>query len=231
MASTRPRRATSTKVRATCSSRARSCWRATDSAPTVARMARSPPLSACRLSASNWSIPRFYHLDTALAVLDDTTIAYYPPAFSEESRARLLELFPDAIEVATPDAYVLGLNAVSDGLQRRPPGGRNRFRRATLRRRVRADRRRPVGAVEGRRIYQMLHAGGVFVTILDAVTPTSEGRNEATRNRQRTRSQSTIAMPRTTTLRCPSSRPAPRAPGSPTSKAGAIWTAWLRIRP
>jgi N-dimethylarginine dimethylaminohydrolase len=59
--------------------------------------------------------PRFYHLDTALAVLDDTTIAYYPPAFSEESRTRLLELFPDAIEVATTDAYVLGLNAVSDG--------------------------------------------------------------------------------------------------------------------
>ncbi len=25
--------------------------------------------------------PRFYHLDTALTVLDDTTIAYYPPAF------------------------------------------------------------------------------------------------------------------------------------------------------
>ncbi len=60
--------------------------------------------------------PRFYHLDTALAVLDDTTIAFYPPAFSDESRTRLLELFPDAIEVATPDAYVLGLNAVSDGL-------------------------------------------------------------------------------------------------------------------
>ncbi|WP_123026956.1 dimethylargininase [Mycolicibacterium stellerae] len=59
--------------------------------------------------------PRFYHLDTALAVLDGTTIAYYPPAFSEDSRTRLLELFPDAIEVATPDAYVLGLNAVSDG--------------------------------------------------------------------------------------------------------------------
>ena len=60
--------------------------------------------------------PRFYHLDTALAVLDDTTVAYYPPAFSDESRTRLLEFFPDAIEVATPDAYVLGLNAVSDGL-------------------------------------------------------------------------------------------------------------------
>lgn len=59
--------------------------------------------------------PRFYHLDTALSVLDDTTIAYYPPAFSDESRTRLLELFPDAIEVASADAYVLGLNAVSDG--------------------------------------------------------------------------------------------------------------------
>ena len=60
--------------------------------------------------------PRFYHLDTALTVLDDTTIAYYPPAFSDEARAQLLELFPDAIEVAGADADVLGLNAVSDGL-------------------------------------------------------------------------------------------------------------------
>jgi N-dimethylarginine dimethylaminohydrolase len=59
--------------------------------------------------------PRFYHLDTALAVLDDTTIAYYPPAFGDDARARLRELFPDAIEVSTADAYVLGLNVVSDG--------------------------------------------------------------------------------------------------------------------
>ena len=59
--------------------------------------------------------PRFYHLDTALAVLDDSTIAYYPPAFTEASRAILGELFPSAIEVASADAYVLGLNVVSDG--------------------------------------------------------------------------------------------------------------------
>jgi N-dimethylarginine dimethylaminohydrolase len=59
--------------------------------------------------------PRFYHLDTALAVLDDTTIAYYPPAFTERSQARLEALFPDAIVVGSADAYVLGLNAVSDG--------------------------------------------------------------------------------------------------------------------
>jgi len=59
--------------------------------------------------------PRFYHLDTALAVLDDSTVAYYPPAFSDRSRARLRQQFPDAIEVASADAYLLGLNAVSDG--------------------------------------------------------------------------------------------------------------------
>jgi arginine dihydrolase len=59
--------------------------------------------------------PRFYHLDTALAVLDDTTIAYYPPAFSDKARATLRARFPDAIEVAGADANVLGLNVVSDG--------------------------------------------------------------------------------------------------------------------
>jgi N-dimethylarginine dimethylaminohydrolase len=59
--------------------------------------------------------PRFYHLDTALAVLDDATVAYYPPAFSDAARARLRDLFPGAIEVASADAYVLGLNVVSDG--------------------------------------------------------------------------------------------------------------------
>ena len=59
--------------------------------------------------------PRFYHLDTALTVLDESTIAYYPPAFAEKARADLQRLFPDAIEVASSDAYVLGLNAVSDG--------------------------------------------------------------------------------------------------------------------
>ncbi|KUI06496.1 N-dimethylarginine dimethylaminohydrolase [Mycobacterium lehmannii] len=59
--------------------------------------------------------PRFYHLDTALAVLDDTTVAYYPPAFSNASRVSLRTLFPDAIEVTSSDAYAFGLNVVSDG--------------------------------------------------------------------------------------------------------------------
>ena len=60
--------------------------------------------------------PRFYHLDTALAVLDDHTIAYYPPAFSAAAQRQLHGLFPDAIVVGSADAYVLGLNVVSDGL-------------------------------------------------------------------------------------------------------------------
>lgn len=66
--------------------------------------------------------PRYYHLDTALAVLDDglvsgdRTIVWYPPAFSAASQAVVRELFPGAIVATDEDAAVLGLNAVSDGL-------------------------------------------------------------------------------------------------------------------
>ncbi|MGH3326946.1 MAG: dimethylargininase [Streptomycetales bacterium] len=59
--------------------------------------------------------PRFYHLDTALAVLDSGTVAYHPAAFSRGSQDVLRQLFPAAITVGEPDAAVLGLNAVSDG--------------------------------------------------------------------------------------------------------------------
>jgi N-dimethylarginine dimethylaminohydrolase len=59
--------------------------------------------------------PHYYHLDTALAVLDDDEIAYYPPAFSPDSREVLAELYPDAVVADADDAAALGLNAVSDG--------------------------------------------------------------------------------------------------------------------
>lgn len=63
--------------------------------------------------------PSFYHLDTALAVLDDAPgrehIAYLPRAFDADSRALLAERYPDAILVDGADAAVLGLNAYSDG--------------------------------------------------------------------------------------------------------------------
>jgi len=65
--------------------------------------------------------PRFYHLDVAIAVLDDgngnapAEIAYYPGAFSKHSQRTLRDLFPDAVICSEADARVLGLNAVSDG--------------------------------------------------------------------------------------------------------------------
>ena len=71
--------------------------------------------------------PSFYHLDTAIAVLDPSTgsgqapngenpnIAYLPGAFDEASLAILRARYPDAILVTEEDASVLGLNSFSDG--------------------------------------------------------------------------------------------------------------------
>jgi N-dimethylarginine dimethylaminohydrolase len=59
--------------------------------------------------------PDFYHLDTALAVLDDTTVSYLPSAFDEPSQEILTDLFPDAIHAEEKDAAWLGLNLFSDG--------------------------------------------------------------------------------------------------------------------
>jgi len=59
--------------------------------------------------------PSFYHLDTAIAVLDSSNIAYLESAFDEPSLGILRERFPDAIIATEEDAAVLGLNAYSDG--------------------------------------------------------------------------------------------------------------------
>jgi N-dimethylarginine dimethylaminohydrolase len=65
--------------------------------------------------------PYFYHLDTALFVLDDGAdgsdgnIAYYPGAFSPGSREVLERLYPDAVLATREDAMAFGLNSVSDG--------------------------------------------------------------------------------------------------------------------
>ena len=60
--------------------------------------------------------PRFYHLDTALCVLDADTAMYYPAAFDDAGRAAIAGHFTELIEAKDEDAEVLGLNAVSDGL-------------------------------------------------------------------------------------------------------------------
>lgn len=59
--------------------------------------------------------PRFYHLDTALCVLDAATAMYYPAAFDDDGLAALATVFDELIEAKDEDAEVLGLNAVSDG--------------------------------------------------------------------------------------------------------------------
>jgi N-dimethylarginine dimethylaminohydrolase len=59
--------------------------------------------------------PQFYHLDTALLVLDANTAAYYPPAFDQAGQAALTARFADLIEAKPADAEVLGLNGLSDG--------------------------------------------------------------------------------------------------------------------
>lgn len=69
------------------------------------------PVVSLRLTDS-----RFYHLDTAMCVLDADTAMYYPAAFDEAARARLAGQFAELIEAKDEDAEALGLNAVSDGL-------------------------------------------------------------------------------------------------------------------
>ncbi|MFE6281428.1 dimethylargininase [Streptomyces sp. NPDC057877] len=59
--------------------------------------------------------PYFYHLDTALFVLGDGNIAYYPGAFSPGSREVLARLYPDAVLATREDAMAFGLNSVCDG--------------------------------------------------------------------------------------------------------------------
>jgi N-dimethylarginine dimethylaminohydrolase len=84
---------------------------------------RSDPAAAAELAAAfglpvhsvRLVDPRFYHLDTAMCVLDAGTAAYYPPAFDDAGRATLAALFGELIEATDADAAVLGLNAVSDG--------------------------------------------------------------------------------------------------------------------
>ena len=170
--------------------------------------------------------PRFYHLDTALAVLDDDTIAYYPPAFASAARAKLAELFPDAIEVASADAYVLGLNVVSDGLQRGPARGRHRLRRTTA--------GRPASGP----------SAWISPSCSRAADPSNAARWRYTRDdpgyRDGTRMPHTGHRGRDRTRRPPRRaqllaaarrrRSAPKASGSPTSRAVATSTASPRTR-
>jgi N-dimethylarginine dimethylaminohydrolase len=59
--------------------------------------------------------PRFYHLDTCLAVLDNETVAVYLRALDAASQRRLRAAVPNVVEATLEEAQGFGLNAVSDG--------------------------------------------------------------------------------------------------------------------
>jgi N-dimethylarginine dimethylaminohydrolase len=68
---------------------------------------------------------RFYHLDTALTIVDSKTVALYPKAFTDESLAAVHAIVPVVIEANDEDALAYGLNAMSDGSDVVIPEGAN----------------------------------------------------------------------------------------------------------
>lgn len=99
--------------------------------------------------------PEYYHLDTALAVLDARPgrelIAYLPSAFDAASLVILRDRFPDALTVSEQDAAVLGLNVVSDGLHVVMP-----VQAGTFAEQLRREGFRPVSV----NLSELLKAGG-----------------------------------------------------------------------
>ncbi len=64
--------------------------------------------------------PNFYHLDTCIVPLNETTALYTPSAFSEESKQKIKQLFPMCIEVPEKEAsqgFALNMHVVSNGQQ------------------------------------------------------------------------------------------------------------------
>jgi ornithine--oxo-acid transaminase len=61
--------------------------------------------------------PRFYHLDTCFAPLEDGSVLYYPPAFDEISLAKIEAFYPVEMRIAVDesDAVAFACNAVNVG--------------------------------------------------------------------------------------------------------------------
>jgi len=61
--------------------------------------------------------PRFYHLDTCFAPLEDGGLLYFPPAFDAPSLARIHAFYPPAarIAVSESDATTFACNAINVG--------------------------------------------------------------------------------------------------------------------
>jgi N-dimethylarginine dimethylaminohydrolase len=59
--------------------------------------------------------PQFYHLDTAFCPLDENTVMYYPPAFTDEGVEQINTYFENTIAVGEQDAHNFACNAVALG--------------------------------------------------------------------------------------------------------------------
>jgi ornithine--oxo-acid transaminase len=61
--------------------------------------------------------PRFYHLDTCFAPLENGSLLYYPPAFDAESLARIEEFYSPVQRIAASeaDAVRFACNAINIG--------------------------------------------------------------------------------------------------------------------
>jgi len=56
--------------------------------------------------------PYFYHLDTALCILDEKTAAFYPQAFDRNSCLLIKKIFPRLIKAKKEEAFNFCLNAL-----------------------------------------------------------------------------------------------------------------------
>ncbi len=139
---------------------AQSYWRAPGFAPTAGPTTEIAAITGKSVVTLELVDPRFYHLDTALAVLDDTTIAYYPPAFTERSRALLTIALPRRHRGRQFRCVRARAQRGLRWQARRTSRRRDRIRRAALCRRFRSGRSRSFRAAQGRRIREMLHIGG-----------------------------------------------------------------------
>ena len=199
---------------------ARSSWPATVFAPACGRTARSPGSFGRRESASTGRpalLPPRHRADGARR--RDRRLL--PARLPTPSRAAAATV-PRRRRGGQADAYVFGLNASRTAATWSCPPPPTGF--AAQIAEVSASNRSTSTCcriVQGRRIRQMLHAGGTSVTILDTVTRSTDARDR----------RRPTATSHTTTVRCRWSSVLPKASGSRTSRAGATWTSCRPIRP
>ncbi len=154
-------RSTSTRARATSCSPATCCSPAPASAPRTPRTPSAQEVFGRPVITLQLVDPRFYHLDTALCVLDERTVAYLPEAFSPGSQAVLRRLFPDAVHRHhRPTPRCSGSTRSATAGTSCCPAQATGLAAALRERGLRHHRCRPVRAAQGRRRPQVLHPGG-----------------------------------------------------------------------